>query len=197
MDWVVGGFLVSLLLSVVGCATPTLNSSENLTSDESMVVGFVQVEASGPFFRIYQDEVLVRFFDVRNIQTGEWTRVDTTKNTKRFVTWLPPGHYELFRVQIGEGPFRSEALVKMSFDVVASKTNYLGVWRLRVDPPKTIRMLQWEILAETENVDPVQVLHSILGEHPLMVSMLQPESNQSRLFAVAPSQPRAKYFYRR
>ena len=191
------GFLFFMCLYFVGCSTSGLDELGQPPSGESIVVGFVQVEASGPFFRMHQDEARIRFFDVRNTNTGEWTRVDIQENVARFVAKLLPGHYELFRIQIGEGPFQSESLVEMSFEVVAHQTNYLGVWRLRVDPPKTVRMLQWEVLAEVETMDPAQVLHSILSENPLAVSLLQPESNNSRLFAVAPSQPRSKYFYRR
>ncbi len=191
------GFLFFMCLSFVGCSTLGLDELEQPPSEESIVLGFVQVEASGPFFRMHQDEARVRFFDVRHADTGDWIRVDVKEQAGRFVAKLLPGYYELFRIQIGEGPFRSESLVEMSFEVVAHETNYLGLWRLRVDPPKTVRMLQWEVLAETEHVDPARVLHSILGENPLAVSLLKPETSQNRLFAVAPSQPRSKYFYRR
>lgn len=196
-DFAVGGFLVSMLLSMIGCATPTLNNLENAALEESIVVGFVQIETRGPYFRMHQTAAQVRFFDVRNTQTGERTRVDMTEHAERFVTNLSPGHYELFRIQIGEGPFRSEAQVNLSFDVVADKVTYLGVWHLQVDPPKTVRMLHWEVVTETPNWNPVQLVNPLLGDHPLEVSLPTPEFNQNRLFAVAPSQPRAKYFYRR
>ncbi len=196
IDWVASGFMVTMCLLFVGCSTWGGHDPQNATSGES-IVGVVQVEARGPFFRMHQTAAQVRFFDVRNTNTGERIRVDMTDHAERFVTRLSPGHYELFRIQIGEGPFRSEAHVNMSFDVVPDKINYLGVWRLQVDPPKTVRMLQWEVLAETPNLDPVKVLHDVLGENPLEVSLLKPVNKQHRLFAVAPSQPRAKYFYRR
>ncbi len=197
VNWVASGFMVMMCLLLVGCSNRGLPDSENATSGESIVLGLVQVEARGPIFRLHQAAAQVRFFDVKNTETGERTRVDMTDHAERFVTRLSPGHYELFRIQIGEGPFRSEAQVNMTFDVIAEKTNYLGVWRLQVDPPKTVRMLQWEVLAETPNLDPVTVLRDLLGDYPLEVSLPKPEFNQDRLFAVAPSQPRAKYFYRR
>ncbi len=197
IDWVAAGLLISMCLLLVGCSTWGLPDPENSVSDESIVLGIVQVEARGPFFRMHQTAAQVRFFDVRHTNTGKRSRVDMTGHAERFVTRLSPGHYELFRIQIGEGPFRSEAQVNLNFDVMAEKTNYLGVWRLQVDPPKTVRMLRWEVLAETPNLDPVKVLRDVLGDHPLEVSLPKPEFNQNRLFAVAPSQPRAKYFYRR
>ncbi len=197
IDWVAAAFLMVLCLSVGGCSTLRLNDSEKSTSGETIVLGVIQVEPSGPYFRMHQTEAFVRFFDVRNTSTGERTRVQVIEKAEKFVTKLSPGHYELFRIQIGEGPFRSEAQVNMTFDVVPDKANYLGVWRLRVDPPKTVRMLQWEVLAEIQDLDPFQVLGPVLGENPLEVSLLKPVNNQHRLFAVAPSQPRAKYFYRR
>lgn len=195
--WMTAGFIISLCLNLVGCATSGLKNSENSAQDQSLVLGLVLVEPKGPYFRMHQEEALVRFFDVRNTETGERTRVQMTEKAEKFLTRLSPGHYELYRIQIGEGPFRSEAHVNLSFEVVAEKTNYLGVWRLRLDPPKTVRMLHWEVVAETQNLDPVQVLRNVLAHHPLEVSLLKPVINQNRLFAVAPSQPRAKYFYRR
>jgi hypothetical protein len=85
----------------------------------------------------------------------------------------------------------------MSFDVLEDKTMYLGIWRLRVEAPKTERMLHWEVLAEAPDWDLVVALHPELGEKALVVSLPTPTIHQMRLFAVAPSQPRAKYFYRR
>ncbi len=197
IDWVVAGLLMSLCLHLVGCSTSGLNDVEKPTPDQSIVLGFIQVAPRGPYFRMHQTEASVRFFDVRNTNTEERTRVQMPEKAERFVTKLSPGHYELFRIQIGEGPFRSEAHVNMSFDVLAEKTNYLGVWRLQVDPPKTVRMLQWEVLVETSNFNPAQVLNRMLVDNLLEMSLPKPEFNQNRLFAVAPSQPRAKYFYRR
>ena len=197
IEWVVVCVLISMGLFSGGCTTWGLHDPEAPPLDKSMVLGFIQVESNGPYFRMHQTEAAVRFFDVRHINTGKRTRVLMTENGERFVTELSPGHYELFRVQIGEGPFRSEAIVKMNFDVVADKAIFLGVWHLRVDPPKTVRMLNWEVRAKTLNGDPAPVLKSILGDHALEVSLPKPESTQNRLFAVAPSQPRAKYFYRR
>ena len=195
--WMANGLLILMCLLMVGCSTWDVHNPEDSISNESIVLGIVQLKARGPYFRMHQSAAQVQFFDVRNTQTGKRTRVDMTENAERFVTNLSPGHYELFRIQIGEGPFRSEAQVNLSFDVVAEKVTYLGVWQMQVDPPKTVRMLQWEVVAETPNWNPVQLLNPIIGDHPLEVSLPKPEFNQNRLFAVAPSQPRAKYFYRR
>ncbi len=197
IEWVAAGVLIALCLYLGGCSTSGLNTSEMASSEKTIVLGLIQIEPRGPYFRLHQAEALVRFFDVRNTNTAERSRVQVTEKAERFVTRLSPGHYELFRIQIGEGPFRSEAHVNMTFNVVPGKTNYLGVWRLRVDPPKTVRMLQWEVLPEIKHLDPVPLLGPILGDRPLEVSLLKPVNNQHRLFAVAPSQPRAKYFYRR
>ncbi len=195
--WVAAALWMALSLQVAGCSTSGPSHSENPTPDEAIVLGFVQVEPRGPYFRMHQADARVRFFDVKNTSTGETTRIPMTEKSERFVTKLSPGQYELFRVQIGEGPFRSEAHVEMNFDVIQKKMNFLGVWRLRVDPPKTVRMLQWEVVAETELLDPVQVLRPVLEENPLELSLPTPLRNDLRLFAVAPSQPRSKYFYRR
>ncbi len=184
-------------LLLTGCVTSAPNNLEGGSQRGSVVVGFIQVQPTEPYFRMHQTEALVRFFDVVNSRTGEWTRVHMTPKSGRFVTRLSPAHYELIRIQIGEGPFRSESQVTMGFDVLADHTMYLGIWRLRVDAPKTVRMLHWDVLADVPDWDLLVSLHPELGEKELVVSLPEPVTNQIRLFAVAPSQPRAKYFFRR
>jgi len=184
-------------LLLTGCATSESKEFEGGAKSESVVVGFIQVETKGPYFRMHQKDAFVRFFDVRDTSTGEWTRVHMTEKVEGFVTRLSPGHYELFRIQIGEGPFRSESRVDMNFDVLADKTMFLGIWRLRVEAPKTVRMLHLDVLGDAPDWDLMVSLHPELGEKALVVSLPQPLNNQNRLFTVAPSQPRAKYFYRR
>jgi len=196
-DWVAAGVLLSMCLHLAGCSISGSKDLERSTGFEPIVVGFVQVEPTRPFFRKHQTEALIKFFDVKNIKTGERTRVHMEPGAERFVTRLSPGEYELFRIQIGEGPFRSESMVNMTFQVYADKVVYLGIWRLRIDPPKTVRMFQWDVLAEAPNWDLLLVSHPDIGDKPLLISLLQPVTSHVRLFAVAPSQPRAKYFYRR
>ena len=182
---------------MMGCATSALKDGAEETKRGPVVVGFLHVESMGPYFRRHQTEAEVRFFDVKNEETGKSTRISMTESTKWFVTRLSPGHYHVLRIQIGEGPFRSESYTDMNFEVFPDKTNYLGMWRIRVDAPKTVRMLQLDVFSEVLNWEQLLVVHPELGEKALMVSIPQPDTNQSRLFAVAPSQPRAKYFYRR
>ena len=182
---------------LTGCATWESKELEGGAKSESVVVGVIQVETKGPYFRMHQKEAFVRFFDVRDTSTGEWTRVHMTEKVEGFVTRLSPGHYEIFRIQIGEGPFRSESQVDMNFNVFEDKTIYLGIWRFRVEAPKTVRMLHLDVIGDVPDWDLIVSLHPELGEKALVVSLPQPVTNQNRLFTVAPSQPRAKYFYRR
>ena len=194
--WAVAGVL-AMCLQLVGCSMAKSHDLNNSTGKKSVVMGFVRVEPTGPFFRKHQSEPLVRFFDVRNTTTGERTRVHVTEKPERFVTGLSPGQYEVFRIQIGEGPFRSEAHVDMSFDVLPDKANYLGIWRLQIDSPQTVRMLHWRVIEEVLDRKMLVALYPELAEQDLVVSLPQPESTEIRLFAVAPLQPRSKYFYRR
>lgn len=193
----VARFVMVACFFLTGCATSKQKDLESDISEKSAVVGFIKVEPSGPYFRKHQTEAAVRFIDVMNSRSGERTRVPIEANARKFVTKLEPGHYKLSRIQIGEGPFRSESQVNMSFDVPVEKTVYLGIWQLRVDPPKTVRMLQWDILAEASDWDLLVDLYPDLRGKPVVVSLPQPATTRVRLFAVAPSQPRAKYFYRR
>ena len=180
-----------------GCSTLQPSRPEEGTQNGSFVLGFIQVEPKAPIFRLHQDEPRVRFFDIKNTLSGEWTRVPISEKTPRFVMKLSPGQYEVSRIQIGEGPFQSEAYLNLNFDVYADKTVYLGIWRMQVDSPKTVRMLQLDVLDERPDWDLLVALHPELDEKALAVSLPQPMANQTRLFAVAPAQPRAKYFYRR
>ena len=195
-DWaarilIFGGFLVT------GCVTSESKNVEEIINNKSMVVGFIHMEPTGPFFRRHQTEPIARFFDVKNSKTGERSRVHLTAKSKSFDMKLSPGHYELFRIQIGEGPFRSEAHVDMSFDVLPDKANYLGIWHLQIDSPQTVRMLHWSVMEEVLDRKMLVALYPELAEQDLVVSLPQPESTEIRLFGVAPLQPRSKYFYRR
>ncbi len=191
------GAMVFGCFLLTACATSEIKEMKETENDKSVVVAFVQVEPTEPFFRLHQAEALVQFFDMKNTKTGEWTRVHMSGRANRFVTWLSPGGYELVRLQIGEGPFLSETYMNMRFDVHPEKTNYLGIWRIRIDAPKTVRMVQVDVLADAPDWDLMMSLHPELGEKPLVASLAQPVTIQNRLFAVAPLQPRAKYFYRR
>ncbi len=197
MSWWTVRVLILGWLLVMGCPTSALKDSEEEMKRGPVVVGFLHLEPKGPYFRKHQTEAQVRFFDVRNEGTGELIRVHVREKAKRFVVRLSPGHYHVLRIQIGEGPFRSESYTDMNFDVFPDKTNYLGIWRLRIDAPKTVRMLQLDVFTGVPDWEQLLLLHPELGEKALMVSTPQPGTNQNRLFAVAPSQPRAKYFYRR
>lgn len=194
INWVVVSIFVCVWFNLMGCSTQGLGNSESSLKENSMVLAFVQVEPKGPYFRKHQTEPTIRYFDVRNISTGELTRLTMESKTDRLVARLASGEYELFRVQVGEGPFRAEALVNMTFQVDQEKITFLGIWRFLVDPPKTVRMLHWEVVADQ---DLVRDLSPDLGDESIVVSLPKPVATQVRLFAVAPSQPRAKYFYRR
>ncbi len=195
--WTISGILSFLGVFFTGCATNGKVNAPEKVVGKSTVVGFIQLQPKGPFFRAHQAEAQVRFFDVVNTQTDERTRVLLTDNGERFVTDLEPGSYELFRMQIGEGPFRSESHLEMTFDVFTDKVTYLGIWRMRLDPPKTVRMVKIDVMTEVPEWDAMLDAHPELGKKPVVVSLLQPITNQVRLFSVAPVQPRSKYFRRR
>ncbi len=189
-------FLVCCVLST-GCTKNGKPEQADSSDTKSAVVGFIRLQPKGPFFRAHQTEARVRFFDVANAQTDERTRVTVQANGERFVTRLEPGTYELFRIQIGEGPFRSESHLEMTFEVHANKVTFLGIWQMELDPPKTVRMIKIDVMPEVPEWDAMLGAHPDLGKEPLVISLLQPITNQARLFSVAPIQPRSKYFRRR
>jgi hypothetical protein len=58
-----------------------------------------------------------------------------------FLLSLPPGHYEMNRVQISEGPFMSMAHISATFVVKPEVMTFLGTWRFGVDSPKYGRQM--------------------------------------------------------
>ena len=192
--WVIVFVLVPL---ESGCAMNGKIDATDEIAGKATVVGFIQLEPRGPFFRAQQGEAKVRFLDVVNTKTDERTRIMVQAKGERFVTHLEPGNYELFRLQIGEGPFRSESHLEMKFEVYADTVTYLGLWRIRLDPPKTVRMVKIDVITEVPEWEAMLESHPDLGPQPLVVSLLQPITHEVRIFPVAPLQPRSKYFYRR
>ncbi len=189
--------LLVIISGISGCVGSGARNTDDQMEESGVIVGFMQLEPNGPFFRRHQAEAEVRFFDIIHTETGERIRVEGPSNGEAIVRFLVPGTYSLFRLQIGEGPFRSETGLEMTFQVYPDTVTYLGLWRIRVDPPKTVRMIQMDVFAEAPDWDPFLESYPDLRGRPMVLELLQPQRIQERLFAVAPVQPRSKYFYRR
>lgn len=181
-----------------GCATSLVATQEDFASHDPLVFGRVLVVLTGPTTRWYQPSV--RFFELVNGETRERLRVDVESNDRLFTLALPPGSYELSRVQIHEGPFMSISDLALSFHVGPDRVTYVGTWRLGVDSPRYGRMVV--VSAVEDELDRAHALAELVQQHPglsdrpVAVSLLKLPSVQTRLYEVA-SYPRVPPYFRR
>lgn len=198
MLWV--GPLGRLLLccAVVGCTLPTPSSLETSASDTSVVFGRALTVLLAESTRRYQPHV--RFFEIVNQATQERIRIDVHSDDKLFVLSLPPGEYELTRVQISEGPFLSMADLEVRFHIGSEPVTYLGTWRFGIESPRYERMIVVSAVEDQESREDAerQVLEQYpdLTGRPIATLLPVPSSSESRLHEVMPY-PYYPRYYRR
>jgi hypothetical protein len=126
--------------------------------------------------------------------------VEVGADNERFVLALPPGDYELIRVQINEGPFLSIAQLAAGFSIGPDPITYLGTWRFGVDSPKYGRMVSLSIVHDEQDLaDIVQTLalnDPSLDREVVTTVLPDPPQLQARLFEVMPY-PRVPRYFRR
>ncbi|MGV7229579.1 MAG: hypothetical protein ACQ9IQ_13060, partial [Nitrospirales bacterium] len=71
----------------------------------------------------------------------------------------------------------------------------LGIWQFDVDTPRTQRMLRTEIVHEQPNWEEVSLMDRVPNRKTLEVFLPKLESEEIRLFTVAPY-PKISYYYR-
>lgn len=155
--------------------------------------GLIKVRTTGSYSRGYQTQL--RFFHLLNLGTGERLRVDVQSDAKAFILNLAPGDYEVIRVQFNEGPMMMESHISLQFQVRPKGTTYLGIWQFDVDTPRTQRMLRTEIVHEQPNWEEIPIMHRAPIRKTMIVSLPNLESEEIRLFTVAPY-PKISYYYR-
>jgi hypothetical protein len=137
---------------------------------------------------------------MRNRATNEQFMVEVGADNERFVLALPPGDYELIRVQINEGPFLSIAQLAAGFSIGPDPITYLGTWRFGVDSPKYGRMVSLSIVHDEQDLaDIVQTLalnDPSLDREVVTTVLPDPPQLQARLFEVMPY-PRVPRYFRR
>jgi hypothetical protein len=153
---------------------------------------------TGETKRIY--EPAVRSFELVNRQTAARFRVNVQSDDQQFTLSLPPGEYELNRVQINEGPFMSMADLSASFAVQPTGVTYLGTWRFGVDSPRYGRMVALSIVADEQGRE--AAVNAIKGKYPtheaqpIVTALPQPAESESRLYEVM-SYPRVPRYFQR
>lgn len=191
------GLSVVLALSLMGlssCATSVPARPAEIWAEGPLAFGRTQAVLSAPSTRWYAPEV--RFLELRNRATHERIRVDVVSADGLFVLNLPPGEYELTRVQINEGPFLAMADLTATFRVNPDGVTYLGTWRFMLDSPRTQRMvIVAAVLEQAEAQRQLTARYPDLAGRPLVTVLPDPATAETRLYEVSPY-PRYRYFRR-
>ncbi len=183
--------ILSMFLS--GCFTVGAQNVTGERGDQSLVFGGIDLETIGPNPR--QFPARLRFFDVIHVSTKERTRVMVGAEAQTFSVFLLPGHYEVIRLQFNEGPFRAESSVTMRFHIPTNQLTYLGTWQLKVDTPRTQRMVRLEVPQKNPNWEEVFEGDTTLKGKFVVNSFPELTTHQARMYVVAPY-PKVPYFYR-
>lgn len=185
-------------MAVQGCVTHLSATAEAGSVQGTVAVGRAVTGITGERRRIY--EPAVRSFEIQNLLTKERLTIEIESDNERFVLPLPPGDYELTRVQISEGPFMSMAQLASTFSIQNDPITYVGTWRFGVDSPRYGRMVSVSMV--TDEDDRAQVAQSVIQAYPSLenrpvVSVLpNPPDLQTRLFEVMPYPLVPRYFRR-
>ncbi len=188
------GIWLILLCLWGGCASIPQNGHLGTTHGQVTGFGLIELQTSGPNPRSFPTHL--RFFDVVNTATHERTRVKVGKDKGAFNMTLVPGHYEVVRIQINEGPFMAESHVSRKFHINPDVVTYLGKWEFEVDTPRTQRMVKIKISDDRSDWDVIVEKEPKLKDKTVVNSIPDPLEGETRLYAVAPN-PKLKYFYRR
>lgn len=189
---------IMLALLLNGCATELPAIADSNAPGEALAIGRIATVITGETRRIY--DPALRSFELVNRGTHERLRVDIQSDDHEFILYVPPGEYELIRVQINEGPFMSMAHLSSSFAVRAETVTYLGTWRFGVDSPRYGRMVVLSIVADEEDRD--QLTEAIRQKYPaqqaqpVVTGLPVPAESETRLYEVM-SYPRVPRYFQR
>ena len=189
-----------VLLTVIGCSTtlPALPESSELSSSvptgASLVVGHVVTVLMGPTTRAYVPEL--RFFELINTTTRDRVRVEVESGDRWFVLPLPPGDYELSRLQVSEGGFLATAALNPGFKILEGEVTSVGTWRLGIESPQYDRRVLLSAVEESEDAvrQALAPYHS-LQDRTFLTNLLSPATVETRLYEVPPY-PRYWWFRR-
>lgn len=178
----------------LGCATDMAPLPASLSTDQTIVFGQVQASLTGPTTRWFTPQV--RFFELMNLTTKERFRVDIESAESSFFLALPPGEYELVRLQINEGAFRSMTQLNSTFQVRRRELNYLGKWEVKIHPPTYLRLVDLSVETDLEDAKAeVLSLHPDLAGLPIKSQLPTPKDSETRLVEISPY-PRVWWFCR-
>ncbi|PJA77995.1 MAG: hypothetical protein CO149_06450 [Nitrospirae bacterium CG_4_9_14_3_um_filter_51_5] len=167
-------------------------AQENLK--EPLVFCHIHVWQDKPSGRIFLPELASLEFITKD---GERRyRVDIEAASSYFFLSLKPGQYQVTRVCIHEGWFRSSAEVPLVFEVPDQGVAYLGEWRFYIDSPNFTRELEVIISYEPlKAIVELRARYPSLPPHLVVSSLAEPFLLRSRLYEITPY-PRFRWFQR-
>jgi hypothetical protein len=192
------GSVWALLLTLSGCANelPMTVGSADLSG--TLVVGRVVTIITGESQRMYAPTL--RSFEVIHTESQERFKVDVQSKDEYFSLSLPPGHYELIRVQISEGPFLSMAQLSANFVLKPDVPTFLGTWRFGVGSPKYGRQIVVSMIHDEQDQERAQQFvkdtYPTINTRSLVMLIPEPSHEEARLFEVMPY-PRYPNYFRR
>lgn len=164
----------------------------------TLVVGRVVTSITGESQRMYPPEL--RSFEVINMENQERYKVDVQSADEYFSLSIPPGHYELSRVQINEGPFLSMAELSASFVLKPDVTTFLGTWYFGVDSPRYGRQVVVSMTHDEQDQQRAQQFvkdtYPTLNAKSPVTLVPEPSREEARLYEVMPY-PRVSRYFRR
>ena len=190
---------MAALVGIIGCATQ-MDSQGTILEEKAgaIAVGRVAVVITGETKRIYEPSV--RSFELINQQTSQRFQVEIQSDDQQFALALPPGDYELNRVQINEGPFMSMAQLSNSFALSDQTVTYLGTWRFGVDSPRYGRKVVLSIIGDDrgrqEAAGLIQEVYPSHDGRPMVTALPVPAESEWRLYEVM-SYPRIPRYFQR
>ncbi|MEP6887765.1 MAG: hypothetical protein ABI945_05525 [Nitrospirales bacterium] len=195
----VSGFIVWVIVwGWAGCAINVPALPEQLDEDRSIVMGRAVTVLLGPTTRWYGPHV--RFVELINRVTQQRYQVMVESADRHFILDLPPGDYELSRVQISEGPFMSLADLHETFTVLPERVNYVGTWRFGIDIPKYGRKVLVSMIendaARREAGRRLTDQYPQWADRSIITALPEPIVAESRLYEVAPYPRMTRYFRR-
>jgi hypothetical protein len=185
-------------LALSGCATEVPVTVAPPDVSGTLVVGRVVTSITGESQRIYPPEL--RSFEVINMENQERYKVDVESADEYFSLSIPPGHYELSRVQINEGPFLSMAELSASFVLKPDVTTFVGTWYFGVDSPRYGRQVVVSMTYDEQDQQRAQQFvkdtYPTLNAKSPVTLVPEPSREEARLYEVMPY-PRVSRYFRR
>jgi hypothetical protein len=186
------------LVGLQGCVTDAQTVLPEQEGQKILLVARVLAVITGDRARRFEPEV--RQIEMLHIPTGERFNVTPQGQDEVLAVFLPPGRYEINRVQINEGPFLSMAQLSSSLSVEGSAVIWGGTWRFGVDSPRYGRMVLLSMVLEDEARHraerKIREDYPSLASEPMTAALPLPAETETRLYEVMPYPRYPRYFRR-